>query len=153
VKKNPLIIRNVFNKMGLSESRILPESAARVRLSSEEWDRFSRGFDRLAHTGALKFIDFYTEVLGGSMPRELAERLFDVFDYRQSGALCKEDFMCGMAVLAHGTPEERIKFLFQVYDMDKEGCIRKENLKALAKCLKDAVVLDGNFFTMLELIW
>lgn len=129
--------------MGISESRIVSESSSKERLSAEEWERFSRGFDRLAYTGLLKFSDFYSEVLGGMMPRELAERLFDVFDYKQSGALCKEDFMCGMTLLAHGTPEERIRFLFQVYDMDKEGVIRKENLKSLAKCLKDAVVFEG----------
>jgi serine/threonine-protein phosphatase 2B regulatory subunit len=129
--------------MGKSQSRIMSASEAKERLSSEEWDRFSRGFDRLVKDGSLKFNEFFIEVLGASVPRDLADRIFDVFDYSQRGSLVKEDFMTGMAVLAHGIPEERVKFLFQVYDLDKEGYIRKENLKVLAKCLKDTFTAES----------
>ena len=124
--------------MGKSQSRVLTVSEARGLLGEEQWARLDRGFHRLADKQALMHKDtFFHDVLAAAVPKELAERLFAVFDHSHRGALNKEDFLCGMAVLAGGLPQHKIKLLFHIYDLDRKGTIHKDNLKELAKALKD----------------
>jgi Ca2+-binding EF-hand superfamily protein len=125
-------------RMGKSQSRIITPADARARVSDQDWTRFNRGFDRLSsRDGYMSKEAFFEVVLGSSVPKELAERLFAVFDFNNRGALSKDDFLCGMVLLSAGSPDEKIKFLFNVYDLDKEGSIHKDNLRELAKFLKD----------------
>ena len=47
-----------------------------------------------------------------------AERLFQLFDKKNTGVIDYEEFLSGMATCTRGTVDERIAFLFHLYDLN-----------------------------------
>lgn len=135
--------------MGKSFSKILDVHEAQARCTAEEWERFSNGFDRISKDGKLDEASFRIEVLPGGIPKQLALRIFEVFDYKSRGHLKKNEFLCGMTILSHGTPDERIKFLFYIYDIENTGFLSKEILYRIAAVLQES---ESSSESSLELI-
>lgn len=48
------------------------------------------------------------------------ERLFHLFDRKETGVVDYEEFLQGMATCTRGSTEERVEFLFSLYDLN--GC-------------------------------
>ncbi len=46
------------------------------------------------------------------------ERLFYLFDTKETGVVDFEEFLQGMATCCRGTPQERANFLFTLYDLN-----------------------------------
>jgi len=79
--------------------------------------------------------------------------MFASFDTGDTGMISLEEFLCGLAVLKHGTQEERILFLFHVLDGNRDGYITQRDVTELAAVLDKAGgrVLDPKA-TWLEMI-
>ncbi|CAD0205709.1 unnamed protein product [Chrysodeixis includens] len=54
------------------------------------------------------------------------ERVFQIFDEDDSGAISLQEFIAAVHRFAGQTPEDKIRFLFKVYDLDGEGTYRVE---------------------------
>jgi Ca2+-binding EF-hand superfamily protein len=65
-------------------------------------------------------------VLGSGLPQQIAERMFSAFDTGKNGYLLYRDFICAMAIMAHGTPEEKSMLVFDIYDVEKSGFVDKK---------------------------
>jgi len=51
----------------------------------------------------------------------------------------KEEFLCGMAILSHGTQEERLKFIFKVYDLEDAGEIQRDHMEKISSSIAGCV--------------
>lgn len=102
--------------MGKSNSKIINFSEAEGRCPTEEWERWSDGFEELTKEGPLDRTGFLDRVLGVHVPDMLGERLFAVFDTKRNGYISRKEFLCGMTILSHGDDTERIAFLFNIYN-------------------------------------
>eukprot|EP00742_Colponemidia_sp_Colp-10_P009837 GILJ01010762.1.p1 GENE.GILJ01010762.1~~GILJ01010762.1.p1 ORF type:complete len:1551 (-),score=252.13 GILJ01010762.1:100-4752(-) len=101
--------------------------------NADDFDRIKAGYERLCSSGLrMSRQIFHREVLGESVPSQLAERLFQVFDSSESGYLSFQDFLCAIVVLTHGTVEERIQLVFHVYDIDRSGSLSKATVDKIA---------------------
>ena len=67
-----------------------------------------------------------------------AERLFQLFDKKNTGVIDYEEFLSGMATCTRGTADERIAFLFNLYDLN--GFVLK------FRCLLPASLLVPGMF-------
>lgn len=106
--------------MGHTSSRIISYSDAVERLGAEARN-YEEGFSRItADSGnSLNFAQFHQRFLlplVPSLPRLLSERIFASFDVDADNSIDKEEFICSLAVILHGTAEERVRLLFTVYD-------------------------------------
>ena len=66
--------------------------------------------------------------------------MFASFDTADTGLISLDEFICGLAVLKHGTDEERHLFLFNVLDADRDGYITRRDVTELASVLEKAGV-------------
>jgi len=69
------------------------------------------------------FLDFF------AVPRLIGERLFQVFDQKQTGFIDLSEFLDGLATYARGSPESKMEYLFNIYDLNAEKAISKEELE------------------------
>ena len=51
------------------------------------------------------------------------ERVFQIFDEDDSGAISLQEFIAAVHRFAGQTPEDKIRFLFKVYDLDGENLL------------------------------
>lgn len=58
--------------------------------SAAEWERYNSAFDVMSNDGSIDARLYRQRVLGPSVPAELAERLFDVFDVQRRGTLNRD---------------------------------------------------------------
>lgn len=72
------------------------------------------------------------------LPGMLGERLFTVCDRDHDNAIDFEDFVCSMAVLAHGSKEDRYKLMFQMYDLTGSGHIAMYELEMMMNSIRDS---------------
>lgn len=104
--------------------------------------RIEEGFERLGVRGELRRSEFRTgflnAVVGAPVPEDLAEALFSGFDTNSTGTVTVHEFVCGFAVLRHGTPEEKLRLLFNVYDADRDQRLSDRDLKRFAQALGDS---------------
>lgn len=126
--------------MGKAVSRpIIDYHSAVHRLGTTEVLKIEEGFDRLGVRGELRRSEFRTgflnSVVGTPVPEELAEALFNSFDPGATGKVTVQQFVCGLAVLRHGTPEEKLRLLFAVYDADRDQRLSDRDLKRFAQAL------------------
>lgn len=126
--------------MGKATSRpIIDYYTAVRRLGTLEVAKIEEGFERLGVRGQLRRSEFRTgflnSVVGAPVPEDLAEALFNGFDLGATGRVTVHEFMCGLAVLRHGTPEEKLKLLFSVYDADRDQRLSDRDLQRFAQAL------------------
>ncbi len=65
--------------------------------------------------------------------REISNRLFDIFDKDNSGAIDYGEFMDTIKSMVSGKEKEKIRFAFELHDLDNSGFIDKYELKVLIK--------------------
>jgi len=141
--------------MGIRSGHIISYENAQQRCKPREIERWAAGFQRMCPKEKMGYIEkqtFVKDVLGPTVPKELAERIFRVFA-SYSDSLSLRDFVCGMVIFLKGTPEEKAKFVFNVYDTEHSGFITKEDMarvlaagsadaekqqQAIEECLKSA---------------
>jgi len=63
--------------------------------------------------------------------REIANRLFDIFDKDRSGSIDYNEFMGTIESIIGGTENEKIRFAFDLHDLDDSGFIDRNELKLL----------------------
>jgi len=71
------------------------------------------------------FLEFF------AVPPILGERLFQVFDNKQTGVIDLTEFLDGLATYAHGSSESKMQALFNIYDLNEEKAISKEELEMI----------------------
>ena len=49
----------------------------------------------------------------------------------QNGSICVEEFVCGLAIVLHGTFKERCSLLFSVFNLGNDEGISKEELRTM----------------------
>ena len=76
-----------------------------------------------------------TEFLNGLAlsNREISNRLFDIFDKDNSGAIDYSEFMETIQSMVSGNKKEKIRFAFELHDLDNSGFIDRHELKVLIK--------------------
>jgi len=57
--------------------------------------------------------------------------IIKMLDMDGNGSIDSYEFMCAMALLAHGTLEEKAQLIFGLYDFNKSGTLSKDELLAL----------------------
>ncbi|XP_059056075.1 NADPH oxidase 5-like [Achroia grisella] len=57
------------------------------------------------------------------------ERVFQIFDEDNSGAISLQEFIAAAHRFAGHSPDDKIRFLFEVYDMDGDGLIQHRELQ------------------------
>ncbi|KAM3957213.1 NADPH oxidase [Aphomia sociella] len=57
------------------------------------------------------------------------ERVFQIFDEDNSGAISLQEFIAAAHRFAGHTPDDKLRFLFEVYDMDGDGLIQHRELQ------------------------
>ena len=65
--------------------------------------------------------------------REISNRLFDIFDKDNSGAIDYSEFMETIQSMVSGNKKEKIRFAFELHDLDNSGFIDRHELKVLIK--------------------
>ncbi len=65
--------------------------------------------------------------------KEISNRLFDIFDKDNNGAIDYSEFMDTITSMVSGKEEEKIRFAFELHDLDNSGYIDKYELKVLIK--------------------
>ena len=65
--------------------------------------------------------------------KEISNRLFDIFDKDDSGAIDYSEFMETIESMVSGEEQEKIRFAFDLHDLDNSGFIDKYELKVLIK--------------------
>ena len=65
--------------------------------------------------------------------KEISNRLFDIFDKDDSGAIDFSEFMDTIESMVSGKEKEKIRFAFDLHDLDNSGFIDKYELKVLIK--------------------
>jgi Ca2+-binding EF-hand superfamily protein len=106
----------------------------------EEFDRLQKGWQKLqADAGSgpkpkpVTQAVFIREVLGTSVPTQIAQQIFKSFDRSRKGHLLFNDYICGMTLLLKGKPEEKMQFLFEIYDTARNGMITKDSFTQILK--------------------
>ena len=88
-------------------------------------------FRDLALRSPDKVIDKGTFLKFFPLPGLLGERLFKVFDRKQTGVVDFEEFVCGLSACLKGTLEEKMRFIFQVYDLTGDNAVSREELATM----------------------
>nr|XP_049706149.1 NADPH oxidase 5 [Helicoverpa armigera] len=66
------------------------------------------------------------------------ERVFQIFDEDDSGAISLHEFIAAVHRFAGQTPEDKIRFLFKVYDLDGDGLIQHRELQHVMRaCMEE----------------
>ncbi len=65
--------------------------------------------------------------------KKISNRLFDIFDKDNSGAIDYNEFMETIESMVSGKEKEKIRFAFELHDLDNSGYIDKYELKVLIK--------------------
>ncbi|KAF9798205.1 hypothetical protein SFRURICE_003164 [Spodoptera frugiperda] len=66
------------------------------------------------------------------------ERVFQIFDEDDSGAISLQEFIAAVHQFAGQTPEDKIRFLFKVYDLDGDGLIQHRELQHVMRaCMEE----------------
>ena len=63
------------------------------------------------------------------MPSALADRIFKAFDTGDRGHLDLQDFLCGIAILTHGSAQHRMRLIFAVYDVGRTQYVTRDSLE------------------------
>lgn len=71
----------------------------------------------------------------------LLERMFKLFDTRQTNTVNQDSFLKNLAILCRGTKEQRNKFLFKLHDLADEGSIPEENMYTLFRNLPSLLLV------------
>mmetsp|Transcript_20912 Transcript_20912/g.37051 ORF Transcript_20912/g.37051 Transcript_20912/m.37051 type:complete len:835 (-) Transcript_20912:38-2542(-) len=112
------------------ERRSLPAGVT-AKFSSVELDMLTKSFDNLAQRSKGKTIDKETFLSFFPLPGLHGERLFEVFDHKQTGVIDYEEFITGLAVCVRGTFEEKVRLIFNIYDIDKTHFVSKDELRTM----------------------
>lgn len=59
--------------------------------------------------------------------------IMELLDLDGNGAIESYEFMCAMAMLAHGTIDEKAELVFNLYDKDKSGLLEKNEMDLLLR--------------------
>ncbi|KAG6451715.1 LOW QUALITY PROTEIN: NADPH oxidase 5 [Manduca sexta] len=66
------------------------------------------------------------------------ERVFQIFDEDDSGAISLQEFIAAVHQFAGQTPDDKIRFLFKVYDLDGDGLIQHRELQHVMRaCMEE----------------
>ena len=65
--------------------------------------------------------------------KEIANRLFDIFDRDGSGSVDYGEFTETIESIVNGKEKEKIRFAFDLHDLDNSGFIDRYELKVLIK--------------------
>ncbi|GBP03598.1 NADPH oxidase 5 [Eumeta japonica] len=66
------------------------------------------------------------------------ERVFQIFDEDDSGAISLQEFIAAVYHFAGQTPDDKISFLFKVYDLDGDGLIQHRELQHVMRaCMEE----------------
>lgn len=66
------------------------------------------------------------------------ERVFQIFDEDDSGAISLQEFIAAVHRFAGQTPDDKIRFLFKVYDLDGDGLIQHRELQHVMRaCMEE----------------
>ncbi|KAF4525979.1 hypothetical protein B566_EDAN000769 [Ephemera danica] len=66
------------------------------------------------------------------------ERVFQIFDKDNSGAISLQEFIDAMHQFAGQSPDDKIRFLFKVYDLDGDGLIQHKELQHVMRaCMEE----------------
>lgn len=139
--------------MGKSNSKIIDIKDAERRCSMEEWKRFNEGYEEVTKGNKANRMDkrsFHNDVLGDWCPVELAYRIFDVFATKKDGFICKQEFLCGMAIFHRGTQLEQLGLLFTIYDEDGSGGISKQEMHKYIAVLRSLLPTDRKYAEILD---
>lgn len=53
------------------------------------------------------------------------------FSFFQNGSICFEEFVCGLAIVLHGSFRDRCGLLFQVFNIGNDEGISREELRTM----------------------
>ncbi len=65
--------------------------------------------------------------------KDISNRLFDIFDKDNSGAIDYNEFMDTIESMVSGNKRKKIQFAFELHDLDNSGFIDRHELKVLVK--------------------
>ncbi len=65
--------------------------------------------------------------------KDISNRLFDIFDKDNSGAIDYNEFMDTIEAMVSGNKRKKIQFAFELHDLDNSGFIDRHELKVLVK--------------------
>ena len=76
-------------------------------------------------------IDQHTFMNYFSYPGVLSTQIFKVFDRNNDGFIDSQEFVSGLALVAHGDLSEKLKFLFSMLDLSGDGFVDREELTSI----------------------
>jgi len=120
-----------FRKGFYRLSRPVPKSSSLLTtLSAAKGSKGSKGSSSLSNRKIDKSA-FISEVLGSSLPSQIAERMFSAFDTGKNGYLLYRDFIIALAIMTHGSPEEKSLLVFEIYDVERTGYVELKDMMAI----------------------
>ena len=88
-------------------------------------------FKDLAQRSPGKTVDKATFLHFFPLPGSLGERLFMMFDRKNTGVIDYDEFMCGLAISCRGSWEEKVQFVFNIYDLAGDGSVSRAELTTM----------------------
>jgi len=88
-------------------------------------------YEDLAQRNEQPEVDKATFLQFFAVPLILGERLFKVFDWKNTGVIDLDEFLGGLAKYAGGTTDTRMEMLFHIYDLNEEQAVNKEELRMM----------------------
>ncbi|KAL4709502.1 hypothetical protein ACJJTC_007233 [Scirpophaga incertulas] len=79
------------------------------------------------------------------------ERVFQIFDEDDSGAISLQEFIAAVHRFAGQTPDDKIRFLFEVYDLDGDGLIQPRELQHVMRACMEENGMSFSDAQLLEL--
>jgi Ca2+-binding EF-hand superfamily protein len=135
--------RELQNEVSRLEKSLSPEEIERVRVQFKEVAGMSGKHDRVAKTDFLKWHRMKDEFW--------KEKLFEAFDYKDSGCIDYKEFLVSvMAFTKHTSEETQLKFIFSMF-ASGEMTISRDSLQDLLLHIPDHVIdACGSYGGMVE---
>ncbi|KAH3766219.1 hypothetical protein Pelo_1893 [Pelomyxa schiedti] len=109
----------------------LNEYRTKYEISKEKFELVLKNFRKYATRDGRITRDAFKLILGGVMHDDLAEQVFDSFDFDHNGYMDVREYLSMMGVTHGGSLEQKLNASFDLFDKNGDGVLSKEEVKGM----------------------